>query len=114
MSRERQQSPSLAMQDRVPRFQPVLIMYHPSMQALAENLVRRVQEEQSKYSAHKVTRSIMTVCVSVCRVQGEREGAVGRYRSVELWTKISWSKFRDGWPNIFIDKVEDIAGRDGG
>ena len=47
---ERQKS-SQATQDRFP---PVLIMYHPSMQSLAENLVRRVQEE---YLAQKVSSS---------------------------------------------------------
>ena len=34
-------------------------------------------------------------------------GAVWQYNSV------GWERFRDGWPNIFIDNVQLIAGRDG-
>lgn len=44
----------------------------------------------------------------------EGEGVSGSsYRSIELWKGIKWEKFRDGWPNIFINDVQDIAGRDG-
>lgn len=32
---------------------------------------------------------------------------------MELWDHVQWKKFKDGWPNIFIDNVADIAGRDG-
>ena len=35
------------------------------------------------------------------------------YRKVELCDSVKWERFRDGWPNIFIDNVEKIAGRDG-
>lgn len=38
----------------------------------------------------------------------------GSFRSVELWQGIVWGQFRDSWPNIFINNVEVIAGRDGG
>ena len=34
-------------------------------------------------------------------------------RLVELYDHVQWNKFKDGWPNIFIDDVHDIAGRDG-
>jgi hypothetical protein len=60
------------------------------MQPQAVNLARRVEELQ--------------------RDVGE-DGA-GRYRRVELWEGITWGRFRDSWPNIFINKVEEIAGRD--
>ena len=30
-----------------------------------------------------------------------------------LKSDIKWECFRDGWPNIFIENVEEIAGRDG-
>ena len=36
-----------------------------------------------------------------------------RYRRVELCDCVDWNHFRDGWPNIFINNVESIAGRDG-
>jgi hypothetical protein len=35
------------------------------------------------------------------------------YREVELWDHVQWKKFKDGWPNTFIDNVAEIAGRDG-
>ena len=35
------------------------------------------------------------------------------YRGVELKESIEWERFRDGWPNIMIKNVEEIAGRDG-
>ena len=36
-----------------------------------------------------------------------------KYRGVELRDDIEWKHFRDGWPNIMIQNVEEIAGRDG-
>lgn len=36
-----------------------------------------------------------------------------KYRRVELFENIEWMRFRDGWPNIFINNVQAIAGRDG-
>ena len=53
-------------------------------------------------------RITQTACLPVC-VQG-----AGRYRSIELWQDVQWSHFRDDWPDIFINNVEAIAGRDGG
>ena len=35
-----------------------------------------------------------------------------KYRRVELCDCICWNSFKDGWPNIFIDNVQGIAGRD--
>ena len=32
---------------------------------------------------------------------------------MELKDDIEWNHFRDGWPNIMIKNVEEIAGRDG-
>lgn len=32
---------------------------------------------------------------------------------MELWDHVKWGRFKDGWPNIFIDDVHSIAGRDG-
>jgi phosphoribosylpyrophosphate synthetase len=80
-------SASQTAREKAQRFPPVLVMAHPSMEYLAENLVSRVDELEKK---------------------GEKE----RYRSVELWNKISWKTFRDKWPDIFIKDVEEIAGRD--
>ena len=57
----------------------------------------------------------MLVCACAERAVSvqEEESAVERYRSVELWGEVKWGKFRDGWPNIFIENVSAIAGRDG-
>lgn len=35
------------------------------------------------------------------------------YRLVELHSNLKWDSFADGWPNIFIENVKEIAGRDG-
>ena len=32
---------------------------------------------------------------------------------MELKDDIEWNHFRDGWPNIMIKNVEEVAGRDG-
>ena len=32
---------------------------------------------------------------------------------MELRATIRWSKFKDGWPDIFIENVDEVAGRDG-
>jgi ribose-phosphate pyrophosphokinase len=80
-------SASQTAREKAQRFPPVLVMAHPSMVYLAENLVSRVHELEMK---------------------GETE----RYKSVKLWNNISWKTFRDKWPNIFIKDVEEIAGRD--
>lgn len=36
-----------------------------------------------------------------------------KYRQVELSSAVQWERFRDGWPDIFINNVQEIAGRDG-
>ena len=36
-----------------------------------------------------------------------------KYRAVEMCDQVQWNAFKDGWPNIFIDDVHSIAGRDG-
>ena len=37
-----------------------------------------------------------------------------QYRRVQLMEDgIQWNRFRDGWPNIMINNVQEIAGRDG-
>ena len=34
-------------------------------------------------------------------------------RPVQLCDCVKWESFRDGWPNIFIERVEEIGGKDG-
>ena len=34
-------------------------------------------------------------------------------RSVKLCDNVQWKHFKDGWPNIFIKDVDQIAGKDG-
>lgn len=43
------------------------------------------------------------------------KGAGNRqYRRVQLMEDgIQWDRFRDGWPNLMINNVQEIAGRDG-
>lgn len=34
-------------------------------------------------------------------------------RHVEFKKTIKWDQFNDGWPNLFIENVKEMAGRDG-
>ena len=65
-------------------YPPVLLFCHPSMEILAKKIVASVAESK-----------------------GARN-----YRLVELHSNLKWDSFADGWPNIFIENVKEIAGRD--
>ncbi|KAL8610658.1 hypothetical protein ACOMHN_047227 [Nucella lapillus] len=65
----------------------VLLYYHPSMENLA--------------------RSIANKC------DGQSKGDDGeRRRKVHLCDTIAWQSFHDGFPNLFIENVGDMAGKD--
>ncbi len=35
-------------------------------------------------------------------------------RRLVVWKQtIKWGKFNDGWPNLFIEDVKEMAGKDG-
>lgn len=102
---------------------PVKILYHPSMKSLAEKIVEvttsrlerlHLSEVNGWGGARSSSPSLSATPYrapfsSFPRAQDQR-----KYRQVELCDCIRWDRFRDGWPNIFIDRVEEIAGRDGG
>lgn len=65
----------------------VLLYFHPSMEKLA--------------------RAIAKKC------DGQNKGADGSdKRRVELCDSIQWKSFHDGFPNIFIEEVRKMAGKD--
>ena len=92
------------------RFPPVLVMFHPSMKKLAEKLVQatdarmRLQSNVNLFTCTSVPFTVDSIIHSQVQLQ---------YRPVEVWNHVSWEKFKDGWPNIFIDDVHTIAGKDG-
>ncbi|KAL5459851.1 hypothetical protein EMCRGX_G033234 [Ephydatia muelleri] len=77
-------SSAAAMDVPARAYPPVLLFCHPSMEILAKKIVASVAESK-----------------------GARN-----YRLVELHNNLQWDSFADGWPNIFIDNVKEIAGRD--
>lgn len=72
-------------------FPPVLVLHHPSMEEPATRLVEVARAKVTEKSLSEKRRN---------------------YRRVEISHCVKWDHFRDGWPNIFIDSVEEIAGRD--
>ena len=43
----------------------------------------------------------------------ERQASSRERRMVEVKKTIQWQKFPDGFPNLFIDDVKNMAGKDG-
>ncbi|XP_046581521.1 ribose-phosphate pyrophosphokinase 4-like isoform X1 [Haliotis rubra] len=77
---------------------PVLLYAHPSMNRLATQIVERcsgdMPESQKK------------------RLRAERSISVSSQRNVEYKQTIQWGKFNDGFPNLFIQEVKEMAGKD--
>lgn len=65
---------------------PVMLYYHPSTKTLAEKIVAIVNKKPV--------------------------GSHENIRSIKICDGIRWNRFRDGWPDIFIDNVKEIAGKD--
>ena len=74
-----QSQPTLQLQTK-DRFLPVLIMYHPSMQALAEKLVLRVQ------SLFLQVSTLPPGCASLCRVCREKVGEKQLKVAIGAWS----------------------------
>ncbi|XP_067667315.1 uncharacterized protein [Haliotis asinina] len=77
---------------------PVLLYAHPSMDRLATQIVERctgnMPESQKK------------------RLRAERSISISSQRNVEYKQTIEWGKFNDGFPNLFIQEVKEMAGKD--
>lgn len=132
---ERSLSVPLTMDRGLPpsEFPPVLVMYHPRMEALARSLVKTVNDHnmdgkvdstkfvhpQQSYSVCAKNIIILSKNIIINVVVGQlghihvHDVQDLKYRRVELFDGIDWQHFRDGWPNIFIKNVKLIAGRDG-
>ena len=67
----------------------VLLYYHTSMHGLANKLVQTLKDKS---------------------LQPRKRGT--SYRTVRLMDDISWEKFSDGWPKLFIKNVDQVKGRD--
>ncbi|XP_033727079.1 LOW QUALITY PROTEIN: ribose-phosphate pyrophosphokinase 4-like [Pecten maximus] len=80
---------------------PVMVYAHPTMASLAQDIVGRCEELMNLTEGPKrsdMMKRSLSFSPSVPRgVQ---------YRNIQ------WKKFNDGFPNIFIDDVKDMQGRD--
>lgn len=78
---------------------PVLVYFHPTMRSLAESIVRRCHEEEQRTEDDM---SASTSSYSSAQIS----------RRIELRDDIQWEKFEDGFPNLFIKNVRDMANRE--
>ncbi|KAK6186865.1 hypothetical protein SNE40_006130 [Patella caerulea] len=77
---------------------PVLLYAHPSMKEVAKQIVLKCQGNWSDSQTKRM----------------KIERSIARYdpRSVEYVENIQWEKFNDGFPNLFIQDVRRMAGKD--
>ncbi|XP_013419663.1 ribose-phosphate pyrophosphokinase 4 [Lingula anatina] len=75
---------------------------HPTMEKLAEKIMRRVTEVED--AEEKFQEDIGKPHIT----QGQE---VPR-RKIELKKSIRWKTFPDGFPNLFIEEVKTMAGKD--
>eukprot|EP00126_Sphaerothecum_destruens_P015864 Sdes_comp9933_c0_seq1m1481 len=77
---------------------PVMLFSHPCMHSLAKKLA----EECSSISSQ-----------SCSSVQDSPPNLMREYQRPVIWNDyFRWEKFSDGFPNLFIDNVQELAGRD--
>ena len=58
---------------------------------------------------HSLAQKLMQVLKDKSLLPGKKGT---RYRTVRLMNDISWEKFNDGWPKLFIKNVDQVKGRD--
>ncbi|XP_041361478.1 ribose-phosphate pyrophosphokinase 4-like [Gigantopelta aegis] len=76
----------------------VLLYAHPSMESLAIQIVERCSGEWSDSQIKKL--------------KAERSLSISSQRVVEFRKTIEWGRFPDGFPNVFIQDVKFMAGKD--
>lgn len=99
------------------QFPPVLLMAHPSMRKMAIRLVQTTTARTLSTSKSNLPQVCLKLVVllnmMILDIRSLCLQVKQKYRLVELCENVRWNKFKDGWPNIFIDDVQNIAGRDG-
>jgi len=92
---------------------PVLLFAHPSMDELAKAIVLSCEASRNDHTRQ------LTPCTSETELK--KDGSVDtdfphsyhvRREVRYLSSGIKWGKFQDGFPNLFIDNVKGVAGRD--
>ncbi|CAC5385169.1 Ribose-phosphate pyrophosphokinase 3, chloroplastic,Ribose-phosphate pyrophosphokinase 3, mitochondrial,Ribose-phosphate pyrophosphokinase 4 [Mytilus coruscus] len=88
---------------------PVLLYAHPSMYLLAEEIVNMCTRLSNECS-----QSSQTDTPSVSKRSIERTFSLSGngLRAVKFRKTIQWKKFQDGFPNLFIEDVKYMAGKD--
>ncbi|XP_074656414.1 uncharacterized protein LOC141909723 [Tubulanus polymorphus] len=83
----------------------VWLFAHQSMESLANSIADRCQDDTFKLSDESTAKRQEYV-----RQLSEHRSTTKR--SLELKTTIQWKKFPDGFPNLFIEDVKQMAGKD--
>lgn len=85
---------------------PVLLYAHPSMAALAENIATKCTTFTRERSPPKKST------IHGPPVRALSISASSSPREVEYRKTIQWKSFADGFPNLFIEDVKYMAGKD--
>ncbi|XP_071854386.1 uncharacterized protein [Apostichopus japonicus] len=98
-----------------PNKHPALLFCHPSMEDLAKAIAKRCSHtpssETSDLSASWGKSHLGSGDLTFLqrRISHQR---LMCHQPVKFSKTIQWEKFKDGWPNLFIEDVHEIAGRD--
>nr|XP_054750602.1 uncharacterized protein LOC129256414 [Lytechinus pictus] len=85
-----------------------LLFCHPSMEGLAEDIAKKCCAANSEPFIPVVT----PVSPFSFAESAAEERRLKKFQQVQFVKTIQWDKFKDGWPNLFIEKVRECAGRD--
>lgn len=95
--------------------QPALLFCHPSMEDLAKAITKRCSNapisESIGLSASLGMSHLGSGDIPFLQRRISQQRPVG-HQPVKFSDTIQWKKFKDGWPNLFIKDVHEIAGRD--
>ncbi|XP_071502479.1 uncharacterized protein [Diadema setosum] len=85
-----------------------LLFCHPSMENLAEAIAAKCCAANNEPFFPTVTPvSPFSFAESLSANRPMR-----KFQQVQFVRSIEWKKFKDGWPNLFINNVRECAGRD--
>lgn len=93
---------------------PAFLFCHPSMEDLAEAIAKRCTNSPGTIDV-RGTEKTLTGSSGSDPPFMQRSHSYSRLTShqpVRFLKTIKWEKFKDGWPNLFIQDVDQVAGRD--
>lgn len=92
--------------------EPVLLYAHPSMDHLARQIVEKCHQGQSPVTPTTVVDKLTDAKIPLHRSFSGQHLIKGKSRQVIYRNTITWDKFQDGFPNLFIQDVHYMAGKD--